>query len=104
MKTNTSINRRTLLKTAATVGAASAAGVLELKAPFVMTARAQDAIKLGVLLPKAGTYTVQGQNGHNGAQIAVDDFNGHVLDRPVQIVWLDEFQPTNDPAELAQAH
>jgi len=26
------------------------------------------------LLPKSGPYTVQGENGHNGAQVAVDDF------------------------------
>jgi len=90
MKRNASMNRRTLLKAAA---AASAVGALEFAMPFVITARAQEAIKLGVLLPKSGPYTVQGQNGHNGAQIAVDDFNGHVLDRPVQIVWLDEPNP-----------
>ena len=93
MKTNASMDRRTLLKTAAAAGAATAAGVLDLKAPFVMTARAEEAIKLGVLLPKSGPYTVQGENGHNGAQVAVDDFNGHVLDRPIQIVWLDEPNP-----------
>ena len=93
MKTNVSMDRRTLLKTAAAAGAATAAGVLDLKAPFVMTARAEEAIKLGVLLPKSGPYTVQGENGHNGAQVAVDDFNGHVLDRPIQIVWLDEPNP-----------
>ena len=86
MKTNVLMDRRTLLKTAAAAGAATAAGVLDLQAPFVMTARAEEAIKLGVLLPKSGPYTVQGENGHNGAQVAVDDFNGHVLDRPIQIV------------------
>jgi branched-chain amino acid transport system substrate-binding protein len=93
MKTNVSMDRRTLLKTAAAAGAATAAGALDLKAPSVMTARAEEAIKLGVLLPKSGPYTVQGENGHNGAQVAVDDFNGHVLDRPIQIVWLDEPNP-----------
>jgi branched-chain amino acid transport system substrate-binding protein len=93
MKPNVSMDRRTLLKTAAAAGAATAAGAIELKAPFVITARAEEAIKLGVLLPKSGPYTVQGENGRNGAHIAVDDFNGRVLDRPVQIVWLDEPNP-----------
>src|ERR1700757_2350590 len=91
--TDALINRRTLLKTAAVAGAAGAAGGVGLAAPFVVTARAQEAIKLGVLLPKSGPYTVQGETGHNGAQIAVDDFGGHVLDRPVEIVWLDESSP-----------
>jgi branched-chain amino acid transport system substrate-binding protein len=81
------LSRRTLLK------ASAAAGAIQLAAPFVITARAQEAIKLGVLLPKSGPYAVQGENGHNGAQIAVDDFGGHVLDRPIDIVWLDESSP-----------
>jgi ABC-type sugar transport system substrate-binding protein len=63
MKTNVSMDRRTLLKTAAAASAATAAGALDLKAPSVMTARAEEAIKLGVLLPKSGPYTVQGENG-----------------------------------------
>lgn len=81
------ISRRTLLK------AGAAAGALQLAAPFVITARAAEAIKIGVLLPKSGPYAVQGENGHNGAQLAVDDFGGRVLDRPVQLVWLDEPTP-----------
>jgi branched-chain amino acid transport system substrate-binding protein len=50
-------------------------------------------IKIGVLLPKSGPYAIQGENGYNGAQIAVDDFGGQVLGRPIQIVWLDEPSP-----------
>jgi branched-chain amino acid transport system substrate-binding protein len=90
MKIRDFISRRTLLKATAT---ASAAYAVEVAAPFVITARAQEAIKLGVLLPKSGPYAVQGENGHNGAEIAVADFGGHVIDRPVQIVWLDEPNP-----------
>jgi branched-chain amino acid transport system substrate-binding protein len=81
------LSRRTLLAGAASLGTAQFA------APFVITARAAEAIKIGVLLPKSGPYAIQGENGHNGAQIAVDDFGGKVLDRPVQIVWLDESSP-----------
>ncbi|GAC1327371.1 MAG: ABC transporter substrate-binding protein [Beijerinckiaceae bacterium] len=80
------VSRRTLLA-GATLGAA------QIAAPFVITARAAEAIKLGVLLPKSGPYSIQGENGHNGAQIAVEDFGGHVLDRPIEIVWLDESSP-----------
>ncbi len=81
------ISRRTLLQ------AGAAAGALQIAAPFVVTARAAEAIKLGVLLPKSGPYAVQGENGHNGAQIAIDDIGGHVLDRPVELIWLDEPNP-----------
>jgi branched-chain amino acid transport system substrate-binding protein len=56
-------------------------------------AAAQEPIKIGVLLPKSGTYTVQGENGHNGAMLAVEDFGGKVLGRPVQLIWEDESTP-----------
>jgi len=56
-------------------------------------AAAQEPIKIGVLLPKSGTYTVQGANGHNGAMLAVEDFGGKVLGRPIQLIWEDESIP-----------
>lgn len=80
-------NRRTILK------AGLAAGAAQFAAPFIIKARGETPIKLGVLLPKSGPYAIQGENGQNGAQIAVQDMGGSVLDRPVQIVWLDEANP-----------
>ncbi|MCA6112227.1 ABC transporter substrate-binding protein [Bradyrhizobium cenepequi] len=80
------ISRRTLLA-GATFGAA------QIASPFVITARAAESIKIGLLLPKSGTYAVQGEIGQHGAQIAIDDFGGKVLDRPIQLVWLDESTP-----------
>jgi branched-chain amino acid transport system substrate-binding protein len=80
------ISRRTLL-------AGAAIGATQIAAPFVITARAAESIKIGMLLPKSGTYAIQGETGHNGSLIAVDDFGGHVLDRPIEIVWLDESSP-----------
>ena len=47
------VSRRTLLAGAATLG------VAQIAAPFVITARAAEAIKLGVLLPKSGPYSLQ---------------------------------------------
>jgi branched-chain amino acid transport system substrate-binding protein len=80
------ISRRTLL-------AGAAFGATQLAAPFVVTARAAESVKVGLLLPKSGTYAVQGEIGQHGAQIAIDDFGGHVLDRPIELVWLDESTP-----------
>jgi branched-chain amino acid transport system substrate-binding protein len=85
--TSPDIGRRTLLKAGVVAGAAQFA------APFIITARAAEPIKIGILLPKAGAYAVQGETGHNGAVIAVNDFGGHVLDRPIELVWLDESNP-----------
>jgi len=90
MKTNNKsgfgISRRALL-------AGAAVGATQVVAPFVITARAAEAIKIGLLLPKSGPYAVQGEIGHNGAQIAIEDFGGKVLDRPIDLIWLDESSP-----------
>lgn len=53
-------------------------------------AQANAPIKIGILLPKSGTYTVQGENGHNGDMLAVEDFGGKVLGRPIELIWEDE--------------
>jgi branched-chain amino acid transport system substrate-binding protein len=81
------VDRRTVLK------ATLAAGAAQVAAPFIISARAETPIKIGVLLPKSGPYAVQGENGQNGAQIAVQDFGGQVNGRPVELVWLDENGP-----------
>src|ERR1700721_1497579 len=44
------VNRRTLL-------AGAALGITQIAAPFVITARAAEAIKIGLLLPKSGPYS-----------------------------------------------
>src|ERR1700742_601946 len=80
------ISRRTLL-------AGEAIGATQIASPFVITARAAESIKIGILLPKSGPYAFQCETGHNGSLVAVDDFGGHVLDRPIEIVWLDESSP-----------
>ena len=86
---NAGITRRGLLKAGAAGLLTGAAGA----SPFIRSAFAAEPIKLGVLLPKSGTYAVQGDQGHNGSIIAVEDVKGEVLGRPVQLVWLDENGP-----------
>src|SRR5262245_2724345 len=86
-KFSTKINRRGFIKAGVAFGAAATVG------PFAIRARGETPIKIGVLLPKSGPYAVQGENGHNGAEIAVQDFGGQVLNRPVELVWLDESGP-----------
>jgi branched-chain amino acid transport system substrate-binding protein len=79
--------RRTLLK------ASVAAGLAPLAMPFIGNAEAAAPLKVGILLPKAGPYAVQGEFGHNGAEIAVADAGGHINGRLVELVWLDESTP-----------
>lgn len=83
------ISRRGLFK----AGAAGLVTGLAGAVPFARHALAAEPIKIGVLLSKSGTYAVQGEQGYNGATIAVADAKGEVLGRPIQLVWLDENGP-----------
>jgi branched-chain amino acid transport system substrate-binding protein len=90
----TTLSRRELLRRAGRAGVALAVGT-PLLGRYASPGSAQQRgpIKIGVLLPKSGPYTVQGENGFHGAQLAVEDFGGKVLGKPVQLVWEDESTP-----------
>ncbi len=81
------ISRRAVLQAGIGTGIAASVG------PFISRALAAEPIRIGVVLPKSGTYAVQGENGHHGAEVAVKDFGGEVLGRPIELVWLDEPNP-----------
>ncbi|GAB3684156.1 ABC transporter substrate-binding protein [Salinisphaera aquimarina] len=81
-------DRRKLLKAGAALGAAATIGPF-----FIGNARAAEPLRIGLLLPKSGSYAVQGAQGQQGAMLALEDFGGHVNDRPVEVVWYDENGP-----------
>jgi branched-chain amino acid transport system substrate-binding protein len=55
---------------------------------FSLPAFAQTPLKLGLLLDMAGPYAdIGGQGSVTAARMAVDDFGGKVLDRPIEIVF-----------------
>ena len=76
------LDRRTVLKTAA------AAGVVQIASPFVIGARAADAIKIGMVDPLTGVYAAVAQNEVLGAKFAVEQINakGGVLGRPLELL------------------
>ena len=76
------LDRRTLLRTAA------AAGALQIAAPFVITARAADNVKIGLDNPLTGTFAAVGKNELIGAQLAVEQMNakGGILGRQVELL------------------
>ncbi len=80
--------RRTLLKAGVAAGAATT-----LSPFFIGNAQAAAPLRIGLLLPKSGTYAVQGDQGHHGAMLALKDFGGHINGRPVEIIWYDEDTP-----------
>jgi branched-chain amino acid transport system substrate-binding protein len=76
------LDRRTVIK------ATAAAGVTQLAAPFVRTARAAETIKIGLNDPFTGTYADLGKNEQIGCQLAVDEINakGGILGRKVELL------------------
>lgn len=88
VKNGSGISRRGLIKAGMSGLVVGVAGAV----PFARTALAAEPIKIGILLPKSGTYAVQGEQGYNGAVIAAEEAK-EVLGRPIQLVWLDENGP-----------
>jgi branched-chain amino acid transport system substrate-binding protein len=78
----TKLDRRTVMKTVA------AAGIMQIASPFVISARAADAIKIGMVDPLTGVYAAVAQNEVIGAKFAVEQINakGGVLGRPLELL------------------
>lgn len=76
------IDRRTLLR------AGLAAGALQIASPFIIKARGEEPIKIGLDDPFTGTYAEEGRHEQIGCQLAVDEINkkGGILGRPVTLL------------------
>ncbi|HXT06298.1 MAG TPA: ABC transporter substrate-binding protein [Roseiarcus sp.] len=76
------VDRRTFVKTALAVGAATVAS------PYIIPARAADVVKLGMANPLTGTYAAFGKNESIGCQLAVEEINakGGILGRQAQLI------------------
>jgi len=96
-----SISRRTV------VGAALAAGAVNLAPPFIRSARAADSVKIGLNNPLTGTYAALGTNELIGAQFAVEQMNAKVRHsgRPVELLFrgLDQRRCRHGGPEDSQA-
>jgi branched-chain amino acid transport system substrate-binding protein len=77
-----------------------AAGALQLAGPFVIKARGEEPIKVGVDNPLTGIYTALGKNELAGMELAAEQINakGGILGRPVQLVVEDS---TSDKTDIA---
>ncbi|MEA2950010.1 MAG: branched-chain amino acid transport system substrate-binding protein, partial [Alphaproteobacteria bacterium] len=92
--TNGGFGRRTLLKAGLTLGAAQFA------APYIIKARGEEPIKIGVNNPLTGIYTALGKNEVTGMQLAAEQANakGGILGREIQLVIEDS---TSDKTDVA---
>jgi urea transport system substrate-binding protein len=77
-----SVSRRSVLKTMGVAATALAAPAI------IRPARAADSIKVGVISPLTGAWTVYGKAHISGFELAVEEINaaGGVLGRPLEIV------------------
>jgi len=75
-------DRRTVLKGAA------AAGALQVASPFIIAARGETPIRIGMVDPFTGVYAAVAQNELVGAKLAVEQINakGGVLGRPIELL------------------
>jgi branched-chain amino acid transport system substrate-binding protein len=76
------IDRRGLMKSGLVLAAT------QIASPFVVRARAADAVRIGLDNPLTGTYAGPGKNELVGCQMALDEINakGGILGRPVELV------------------
>lgn len=80
--TSNPVSRRAILQLAA------AAGIAQLAPPFIIKARGEQAVKLGLDNPLTGTYAATGKNEQTGCQLAVEQINakGGILGRPAELL------------------
>jgi branched-chain amino acid transport system substrate-binding protein len=76
------VNRRTLLKGAA------AASVIPIGAPFIIEARGESPVRIGMVDPMTGVYAAVAGNEVAGAKLAVEQINakGGVLGRQLELL------------------
>lgn len=79
------VDRRTIVKAGAMVGLA------QIAAPFIITARGDTPLKIGVDNPLTGTYAAPGKNEGIGIQLAVNQLNAKngILGRKIELLTED---------------
>ncbi len=76
------LSRRTVLKTAATAGA------LQIVSPFIIQARGETPLRIGMVDPLTGVYAAPAGNEVMGAKLAIEQMNakGGILGRQVELL------------------
>src|SRR3977135_70530 len=76
------VDRRTILKTMAAIAA------VQFSSPFIINARGETPIKIGMVDPLTGVYAAIAQGEVVGAKFAVEEINkkGGILGRPIELL------------------
>jgi len=79
---NRPFGRRTIIK------AGALAGLAQVASPFIITARGETALKIGMVDPLTGVYAAVAQNEVTGAKLAIEEVNakGGILGRQVELL------------------
>src|SRR6185312_11075878 len=77
-----SVDRRTLLKSSAAIAA------VQFSSPFIIKARGETSVRIGMVDPLTGVYAAIAQNEVVGAKFAIEEINkkGGILGRPVELL------------------
>src|SRR5215475_13386055 len=89
-RTSMPVSRRTVLKSAAALGALSVAS--EFPVPAIAQAKP---VRIGILAPRSGIAAAPGENGIRATQWAVERFNagGGIAGRKIELVIEEESSP-----------
>ncbi len=76
------VGRRSILKAGAAIGA------LQVASPFILTARGETPVKIGMVDPLTGVYAAFAQDEVEGAKFAIEGINkkGGILGRPIELL------------------
>src|SRR5258708_18260061 len=94
----TKFDRRTLIKGAAALGA------FQVASPFIIQARGETAIRMGMVDPLTGVYAAPAGNEVMGAKLAVEHINakGGILGRQVELLVEDFANDVGTGAQKAR--
>ena len=79
------ISRRSIIK------ASAAAGLVQVTSPFIISARGETPVKIGMVDPFTGVYAAIAQGEAEGAKLAIEHINkkGGILGREAQLLLED---------------
>ncbi len=81
-------HRSVLLRRRSILKAGAAIGLLQVASPFIISARGETPVRIGMVDPLTGVYAAIARGEVEGAQLAVDQVNkkGGILGRPVELL------------------
>jgi len=89
-------NNRRIIRRRQVLQAGAALGALQFAAPFIIQARGETPIKIGMVDPLTGAYAAVARSEVEGAKLAVQEINGNggITGRPIELLVEDSANDT----------